>query len=234
MPQIRFALLLCLVVLLPLSSTARGSPASGWYKVEIIAFEWLSGPPAGVGVEPADRPLSDWHDAVALRPSSSGQPVAFERLSQTYQSLGPQLWSLSRARSDARPLIHRAWFQPIGPAGRATAVHLRSSDSVESDETEPTASGRDTSGAARMEGTITLDRARFVHCHVDLLLRRPAAPGSVPALRVYRLRADRRLQMGELQYIDHAAMGLLIKLARVGPASRDEPPDSGSEPTGEN
>ncbi len=232
MLHIRIALLLCLAGLLPLWSVARADPADHWYKVELIAFERLDGPSAGGEVWPTDPEQPDWHNAVALQPNTSGEPIPFERLARKDDELGPHLWSLSRARSGVRPLIHRAWVQPIGPARAASAVYLRSSGSVDTDEAA--GAGRDIGATARMEGTITLSRSRFLHAHVDLLLRRPGASkeNGAAGMQTYRLQADRRMRVGELHYIDHPAMGLLIKVTRLGPAVDDEPSDAGAAPAG--
>jgi len=234
MLQIRVALLVGLSGLLPLWQSAQADPGARWYKVELIAFERLDSQSLAGEVWPVDPGQPDRHNAVQLKPSDNAAPVAFERLGRKDYSLGPHLWSLSRTRSGVRPLIHRAWVQPIGSARGATAVYLRSSGSVDTNEAATPDAGVDSGPAARMEGTITLSRSRFLHVHVDLLLRRPGPPADNerPGVRTYRLQANRRMRVGELHYIDHPAMGLIIKVARLGPSADDEPPDEGSDAAG--
>jgi hypothetical protein len=79
-----------------------------------------------------------------------------------------------------------------------------------------------------MEGTVTLSLNRYLHAHVDLLLRRPRGidPSSgLPTTSTYRLQAHRRMRSGELHYIDHPAMGILILVTPFQP----NPPDSDSQ-----
>jgi len=130
-------------------------------------------------------------------------------------------------------LIHRAWVQPIGSRKGAAAVYLKSSGSVDLEDDAPD-SGR--TGAPPMEGTLTLSRNRYLHADLDLLLRRADGVDPVSgtaARRTYRLHAQRRMRSGELHYIDHPAMGVLIKVTPFGPAQPtmdDEPPETPDQP----
>jgi len=87
-----------------------------------------------------------------------------------------------------------------------------------------------------MEGILTLSRHRYLHADVDLLLRRPDGVDPVSgttARRTYRLQAHRRMRSGELHFIDHPAMGVLIKVTPFGlaqPTMDDEPPETPDQP----
>jgi hypothetical protein len=228
MPRLRSLFLLCVALSLAAVATAHAAPGSGWYKIELIAFERLGDRSLAGEFWPADPGHPDWADAVTLQPAGSGGETAFEQLSPKDYTLGPQSWSLSRERSGVRPLIHRAWVQPIPSGHAARPVYLRSSGSVDVDEGAAGSAAPGSTGA-RMEGIITLIRNHYVHARFDLLLRRPGTATDPQGMRIFRLQASRRLRSGELHYIDHPAMGILIKITRVGPAQGEQAPDSGAD-----
>ncbi len=125
-------------------------------------------------------------------------------------------WSL-RGAPGLKPLAHLAWRQPISRPGRTPPVYLGSA-----------------AGGAELEGTLEVSVSRFLHVNLDLLLRRttPAGPSSTPALvraddgglpqypvsstdgYVYRMQAHRRMRSGEVHYIDHPLMGVLLRIDR--------------------
>jgi hypothetical protein len=207
-----FARLILLTLLLTLPPAV--SAVTSWFKVELIAFAQLDRSAVASELWPDDPGEPDWSRVVGLQPSGTGagsRPAPFERLSRKDYALGPHMWSLSRERSGVKPLIHRAWVQPVGHREEAAAVYLKSSGSVALDEEDAIERGR--IDVPPMEGSVTLSVNRYLHAQVDLLLRRrdrvdPSTGAS--ELRTYRLQAHRRMRSGELHYIDHPAMGVLV------------------------
>lgn len=185
-----------------------------WYRVEIIVFERPS-PSAGAGERWPGNPGSPgWENAATLQPAGAGRgkPVPFERLPSKDYQLGPHWWSLSRGRSGTEPLLHRAWVQPVRGERGAVPVYLSLSDTSPGSEF-----------GQRLEGTVRIRRGRFLHADLDLVLRRRDG--------TYRMQESRRMRSGELHYIDHPILGVLMKITpvRVGGPEEGAPSE---EPAG--
>ena len=80
-------------------------------------------------------------------------------------------------------------------------------------------------GDGRLEGLVQVSRGRFLHLDVDLLLR--PSDGSVPV----RVRLNRRMRSGELHYLDHPRVGILVQAERYQP--EPEPVPAEDTPVGE-
>jgi hypothetical protein len=203
---------LALILLIPLVAEAA------WYQIEIIVFSRT--PKVGEQPEywPEDPGRPDLEGARQLDRIGAAGPYA--RLPKSDLKLDGAYWSL-RGAAGLKPLAHLAWRQPISSPGRTPPVYL--------------ASGTDT-GSPELEGILKVSVSRFLHVNLDLLLRRdtPAGPSITPALAaandsgppeplyplgspddyVYRMQAHRRMRSGELHYIDHPLMGVLLRIDR--------------------
>jgi hypothetical protein len=80
-------------------------------------------------------------------------------------------------------------------------------------------------GNGRLEGLVQVSRGRFLHLDVDLLLR--PADGTAPV----RVRLNRRMRSGELHYLDHPHVGILVQAERYRP--EPEPVPAEETPAGE-
>jgi hypothetical protein len=80
-------------------------------------------------------------------------------------------------------------------------------------------------GDGRLEGLVRIGRGRFLHIDADLLLR--PSDGMVPV----RVRLNRRMRSGELHYIDHPRVGILVQAERYQP--EPEPAPAEDTPVGE-
>ena len=147
-----------------------------------------------------------------------GAAGSYARLPTSDLKLDGAYWSL-RGVAGLKPLVHMAWRQPISGPGQTPPVYLASGP-----------------GAAELEGTLEVSVSRFLHVNLDLLLRRtsPAGPSRPPALVAadgsglprypvsspegyrYRMQAHRRMRSGEVHYIDHPLMGVLLRIDRYG------------------
>ncbi|MCP5434503.1 MAG: hypothetical protein H6957_03475 [Chromatiaceae bacterium] len=85
-------------------------------------------------------------------------------------------------------------------------------------------------GSARLNGLVRVTRGRFLHLETDLVLN--DANTSTP----YRIQLRRRMRMrsGELHYVDHPKLGILIQAERhqpvPGAAGSEQAPDGEPKP----
>lgn len=79
-------------------------------------------------------------------------------------------------------------------------------------------------GSGRLSGLIRVTRGRFLHLETDLLLR------DANSARPYRIKLTRRMRSGELHYVDHPKLGIIIKAERYQPSAAS---DSGEGSPGE-
>jgi hypothetical protein len=201
---------LALILLLPLAAEAA------WYQIEIIVFSRTPAASDQPEYWPDDPGRPDLEGARQLGQVGDASPYA--RLPKSELKLDGAYWSL-RGAPGLGPLVHLAWRQPISRPGGTPPVYLASGP-----------------GAAELEGTLEVSVSRFLHVNLDLLLRRtsPAGPSRPPALVAadgsglprypvsspegyrYRMQAHRRMRSGEVHYIDHPLMGVLLRIDRYG------------------
>jgi hypothetical protein len=124
--------------------------------------------------------------AVQLKPDDS----AFGLLPASAYKLTTEENRLRNA-SHTRPLLHVAWRQAAVDRKHAKAVALQT------ETTNPV-----------VEGTAIVSVNRYLHLNLDLLL----SSGGDDS---YRLQAHRRMRSGELHYIDHPRIGVLVKITPV-------------------
>lgn len=83
-------------------------------------------------------------------------------------------------------------------------------------------------GSGRLNGLVRVTRGRFLHLETDLVLN--DANSSTP----YRIQLRRRMRSGELHYVDHPKLGILIQAERHQPVSgasgTEEAPDGEPKP----
>ena len=115
--------------------------------------------------------------------------------------------ALQRLQRDAdyTPLAHGGWIQATYSPEQAVPVDIS------------------LLGTVNPVGTVTLHLSRFLHVTVDLVYRAPPEPPSIQAASAadgvlseltlplrYALRIQRRVRSGEVHYLDHPAIGLLV------------------------
>ncbi|HEX5047446.1 MAG TPA: CsiV family protein [Gammaproteobacteria bacterium] len=115
-------------------------------------------------------------------------------------------------------LAHGGWVQPGLPEDQAMAVDLA------------------LLGVMNPSGTVRVHLSRFLHIALDLTYRdtlhgaqasAPASGGGLAEVDIaprYGLAAQRQTRSGELQYFDHPAFGVLVKVTPV------QAPKSGTRP----
>ncbi len=216
------------LVLLALASLAGGVARAADYEVEVIVFRhklpqaaeaW-----AGAGALPdfgAARRLaapSDASDAASVEPMHdvAAEPAPFTRLSPTaFRLAGVE--KLLAGSADYEVVAHEAWRQP-GEAGIAVYI----GDQALNVEPVPAenALGDDAAmtGApalpprARAEGTLRLQVALpEMRVQTDFVV----LAGDTPV----RVKATRNLKSGELHYLDHELLGILLQISSLAPAA---------------
>jgi hypothetical protein len=191
-------------LLLPLLLSAWPAHAqTGRVRVEVIVFAH-NNPDAGAALSPADP---DPEYVGMLLDVGSG---AYTRLGPESLSAGGAAAALAR-HARTRSLLHTGFLQP---AGDSRAIRLRGERSVESP-----ASGGALAVAAQseLEGDLTLRFGRGVEVHVDALLRTAAtdSAGRPTAGKRYRLNSRRVMNYGEWHYLDHPALGVIVRVDPV-------------------
>ncbi|MFP4146614.1 MAG: peptidoglycan binding protein CsiV [Halorhodospira sp.] len=169
----------------------------------------------GLETDPADAPV-DTEQLEADAPRFYCLPEARRRLSSHRQAL---------QRSEAyQPLYHLAWLQPGQDRDKAVAVpipyHWHPPRQGLSEAAEPSPPQY----RPPLYGLIRIYRDRYLHAVVDLRLHRRAieedpSPEALVRAPLHRLITQRRMRSGELHYLDHPALGVLIV---IHPA--EEPP----------
>lgn len=234
----RLATLLLLgIPLLALAQTppAPPAPAPNWYNVELIVFA-NTDPQAGVLESwPADPGTPDWNTAVPLKPAASALP--YMQLPAAGARMN-SVWAKLQRSSEYQPLLRTAWAQPA--IDRASALFVRvgtapatsvaaSAGSMISAASAPENSPNTVYGIAKLSTT-----GPYLHFDLDLVYcgppakhviasaaptaastlsaasASPTAASNVPACQPYRLKEDRRLDAGKLNYFDNPMFGALV------------------------
>lgn len=142
-------------------------------------------------------------------PSAPGQPdrsaavARLDALPASGRKLGPVAYTLQKKGMIVHE--HRSWNQV--PRGRASNAWYWVDN-------------------GRVSGLIRITRGRYLHLETDLMLR--DANTSAP----YRVQLRRRMRSGELHYVDHPKLGIVIRAdRRPAPSSRESAADaSNGEP----
>lgn len=155
------------------------------YTVEILLFEQAS-PAVNEEFWSADSTPPSLASAFAPR-SHNGMPMSLgETLPRTSFALTGESSRLSR--SGYRVLYHNSWVQQFSPNSRSTVML-----------SDP---------GAGLEGTIRIERQRFLHVYPDISLNLAQYAGQMGA--PVRMNESRRMRSSELHYIDHPVMGMLV------------------------
>jgi Peptidoglycan-binding protein, CsiV len=226
------ALLLAILPLLASATPLPMAPASAqtpirapnWYDVELIVFSNTDPGAGSLESWPVNPGIPDWDSAVPINPTGSGVP--YMQLPASGFRLASAWQKLARS-SDYQPLLQLAWIQPA--IERTSALFVRigtppmAASSVAGTTPAPaaatvTVSGTPVYGTARLSTT-----GPYLHFDLDLVYRGPPAkmripddsPGAangnaVPQFQWYRLRQDRRIDAGKLNYFDNPLFGVLL------------------------
>ncbi len=188
----RYIPLLLLCLALPL----RAAPEETWYQVELMVFASRL-PDDGEELWRPAPPPDALDSAVPLGELGTLRPVPAKD------------WELGNlyAAIDRSDLYQALWYQVWRQPGwnRNDAVPIRVA-----------AGATDMEGHSVLEGTLRLYRGRYLHLQADLRYADPElGPGEgFEPLRV-ALRQSRRMRSGELHYLDHPRLGVLVRVTPV-------------------
>lgn len=193
---------------------ADGAEAVPLYDVEVLIFSQRH-----VDLAPEywsdDRTLPVPERSAYLTLGQTTDSLAFLELAPSQYRLTGAAGRLEQAPG-YQVLDHVRWRQPGLPRARSASVSFPLGDRL---------SRNDASGASVItdlpipQGYVRVSLERFLHA--DIRLRMPAESGhpaviSEPGhLPVFSLDETRRLRSGELHYIDHPALGVLIRVDAV-------------------
>ena len=205
---------------------AVGGAQAEEYQVEVIVFRHAATQAAGAWPTPDSLPdfatarrLADAATEAEGAPTSGAEPAPFTQLPATAFRLAGAEKLL--AGSPAYEVIaHEAWQQP-DDAGVAVYVgdsaQARASDSataVDDTAVEPAAAA----ARPRAEGSLRLQVAQQdMRVQSDFVVM----AGDTPV----RVRATRNLKSGELHYLDHEVLGVLLQITALSPTSEATPAD---------
>lgn len=123
--------------------------------------------------------------------AGDAQPLASDSLRTT--TLNSEAAKLSPANG-YEVLLHQAWQQSVGPNPVKVAL----------------SNGQEQLGQFPAEGTLSIQRESFVDIHADFWVNQFDADGIVTASE--RIKQSSRLKNGQVTYLDHGSLGILIKV----------------------
>jgi hypothetical protein len=197
----------CALLLVLAFATAHASLAAD-YEVEVIVFRHAGADPGRWALAAAlpdfAAALPDFAAARRLVPAEQAmQPVVpFTRLPSETRRLAGAAKRVSGAAA-YELVAHESWRQP-GAAGVAVYVADAAPRPAAADALAP-------AGSPRAEGSVLLQETptRF-RVLADFLV----LAGDTPV----RVQASRNLRAGELHYLDHELLGILLQVTEVVPA----------------
>jgi hypothetical protein len=214
-------LLMCTLLLQPVLLKAESDNTPAWYQFEVLIFERIA---QGAGS------TEGWPDDPG-RPQSSGatwfskgqtlkgnKPIAYRVLPPEERSLN-EAWRQMRRSRDYRPLYHVAWRQPVVNSAKAKQLFFSLLPANGAQATD--------SNLPKLEGSLKFSVKRYLHLNADIALHKLAsgsAPqadrehyGFAPRYQHYRMQESRRMRSGQLYYIDHPVLGMLVTAERYEP-----------------
>ncbi|MEW6647862.1 MAG: CsiV family protein [Pseudomonadota bacterium] len=207
------AALLCAAVTLPVAA------AETWYEVELIVLAQRQ-PDAGSEVWPVNGlpPLAQ--ETVLAIPQADQPGISGKIAPLPAENLRLQA-EAQRIAGDARYelLLHAGWRQPGLPKEQALPVRIRAVEAVP-EGSEP--------GLPRLDGTLRLILARYLHLEADLRYRSATAAANGDSLfasfndtadeePLYRLSETRRMRSREVHYLDHPMFGIVAMVTPYEP-----------------
>ncbi|MBU6509530.1 MAG: hypothetical protein KGL98_10985 [Gammaproteobacteria bacterium] len=232
------AILLLALILPTLADTQPLPPASApnWYDVEVIVFA-NTDPKAGVLESwPADPGVPDWNSAVPLKPAASDLP--YMQLPASSWRLN-SAWAKLKRSSDYAPLLRSAWAQPAIDHASALFVRVGTASATTAAATAGSLAAAATSAPLNTPNTVygiakLSTTGPYLHFDLDLVYcgppakhliastapatsstapaasTSPAPATAEPVCQPYRLKQDRKLDAGKLNYFDNPMFGALV------------------------
>ncbi len=121
-------------------------------------------------------------------------------------------------RGGYRIIDHGMWLQPVPDRSTGVSLLLQLGERADS-------------GIYEVEGTLSVTRGRYLHFDVKLWMSDPESPDGEKHSFI-ELRESRRMRSSEIHYLDHPALGMLVKVvpAEVPELAKDLLERMGSAP----
>lgn len=163
------------------------------YRVEALVF--LNPPPAEAGHAPQQPELARAYPL----DDSSGLANAGINLQADSSSVLSAEWANLRAAKRYQPLLRLAWTQDSPPAANGPALRLYAPSG---------------DGLSGLDGWLRLSAGRYPHIEADLeyVQSHDGQPQG------YRLREQRKTPNANLQYLDSARLGVLVRVIKLDAA----------------
>ena len=107
-----------------------------------------------------------------------------------------------RRSDDYEVLHHGRWFQAARAPGAAVAILLQLGPS-------------DRNGVSRIEGTLRVSRELYVEVEAELWLHEDLSDPARDGQGYFLLSETRRMRTGDVHYLDHPRMGLVLRADRL-------------------
>lgn len=185
------------------------------YRVDLILFRNLDSGTVGGEVWQERTLVPDTTGAIDLDDISL--PAGFTNLSPAAGDLSREATLLDRSPR-YQVLRHLVWQQPGRDRDTAIPIRVRGGRGFDTGDPDDALSVANTS---ELDGTVRVILRRYLHLETDLVYRRPAggtATGELPGsggLISAPIRQKRRMRSGELHYLDHPFLGILVKITPV-------------------
>ncbi|HEY9150800.1 MAG TPA: CsiV family protein [Gammaproteobacteria bacterium] len=205
---------LLLLLTLTAGGEALGEEPGRQFDIEVVIFAHVNAYDGGEawpgeeghGFPPGAGASRSLDEAIAVAPHALGQGADWQALPGSARKLTAVAEALRRS-NNYRPLAHLHWRQTLMEPAAAQSIDIAALGGASGDRAKP-----------RVEGSLRLSVARYLHLETDLRLVEDA--GYVPQdnqARVYSLRQSRRMRSGELHYIDHPRLGVLALVTPYTP-----------------
>lgn len=210
------------------------APASAQnaYAVEVVIFRHWEAPGDDAEFWP-DRPPPIVRLATQ-RLITLGPPTVDDRDTSAFSRLPDAKLHLAGIHerltdsSDYEVLLHIGWRQPASQADRSAAILLPLNGSQPPSAAVETSASKTPSSQSpfdhlpqgtRLWGTLRLVQKRYLHFEADLRYRRDGIGGAAAeeAAQVYSMTQSRRMRPGEIHYIDHPVLGLMVQARKLNP-----------------
>lgn len=238
------ALLLTPLYAVAAAAPAPTAPSPNWYNVELIVLRYTDPSASSMETWPANPGIPDWNSAVAL--TAAGSKLPYMQLPDTVFRMDYSWRKLQRSSDYApllhlawaQPAIDRASALFVRVGTPPIAMTAASAGSLAPAAAANTAVNAPNSvyGIAKLSTT-----GLYLHFDLDLvycgppakhLIASTASPAATPAnapsassttattmpapCQPYRLREDRRIDAGKMNYFDNPMFGVLLLVTPRG------------------
>lgn len=217
--SLRTFVALCLLTSAPV---LLASDRQTWIQVEYVLFENLQSDLSPLRYETID----------ATQPSETGLTKQMWPTGENKLVLASAILELQASRREYKVWSKGAWLQPIREDQTDTPLSIQVTDSKDS--------------SRKLQGTLNIRKSRFYHAEIDVFLtdatsvwpdenavhmaEPPLSAGPIseqitpPAAptpsNIIHFKDSRRVRNGEIHYIDHPALGLIVTVREVAAAAQ--------------